>query len=104
LLATEDVAQDILLRLKEILGEHAFAIFQDELEVNYLGNELSLRAAIVERPELFERALQTILGPSGLAVLAIVLQGARAQFHIDKEFAYSKVGDLSRCVELIRDS
>jgi hypothetical protein len=101
LVAAKDVAQDIILRLREVFGESTFAIFQDELEANYLGNELSLQDAIASRPELFERALETILGPEGLVVLAIVLEDTRAQFHIRKDFSYSKMGDLSRCVALL---
>ncbi|MEO9363164.1 MAG: hypothetical protein ABI348_04610 [Nitrososphaera sp.] len=101
-MAAKDVAQDIILRLREVFGESAFAIFQDELEADYLGNELSLEEAIASRPELFERALETVLGPGGLVVLAIVLEGTRAQFHTGKDyFSYSKVGDLSRCVALL---
>lgn len=54
--------------LELLLGPHVFDAFVEEIVANY-SDGLDVRTVIVERPELFERALVNTMGISGSAIL-----------------------------------
>lgn len=86
-----------------MLGISTFEIVSVEIYEEYLGGELDIHSAIIHRPELFERAIITILGESGQSMLAYIWR-ARCCRQLDLSFApaYEKSGDLVKCIAAVR--
>lgn len=67
---------------------------------DYLG-EMDARTAIIERPDLFERAFVGLLGEAGKKILADICEGLCAEFLLDENAADLKTGDLAECMAII---
>lgn len=89
--------------METIFGSKLMAILLKELQENYFGEEMDVKRAILERPELFERAFHAMLGKAGHAILAIVCKKVYAQLELDKEIKYMKFGDLAKCMAMVNN-
>jgi hypothetical protein len=96
----ETLADAILASLKETFGPLVFTALMDMISEDYLG-EMDARTAIIERPDLFERAFVGMLGVPGKKILADVCEELCAKFFIDRNAAGLGTGDLAKCVEEI---
>ncbi len=86
-----------------MLGVPTFEVVAVEIYEEYLGGEIDIHSAIIHRPELFERAIMTILGESGQSMLAYIWHSKLCK-QIDLSFApgYEKSGDLVQCIAAVR--
>lgn len=98
----EVISEAVLTHIKSMLGPQVTAVLLRELQENYFGSEMDARTVIVQRPELFEKALAGVLGRAGQAILVIVCKKVHAQFNLDASMTYSKFGDLARCMAEVR--
>ena len=98
-----DVADALLINLENTLGIRVFDALITNISLDYLGGEMDIRTAIIERPDLFERAIIGMLGSIGERILArIWCVNLREQFRLDPRLIYHNAGDLVRCIEAIR--
>lgn len=100
----EDFAAAIISNLEGLLGKRAIASIQMEIEENYFGKELSLASALVQRPDLFEKAFMAILGSAALAILELAINAATAQLDMGVIFAGLKPGGLAECLTVFSKS
>jgi RecB family endonuclease NucS len=99
-----NVADALLINLEDTLGIRVFEALITKISLDYLGGEMDVHTAIIERPDLFERALIGVLGCIGERILAhIWCLKLRKQFRLDPSLTYHKAGDLVRCIEGIRE-
>lgn len=69
--ATSD---EVILGLERILGQRTMRALMEKLDYEYFGTE-DIASIIEDRPELFERAMNEILGSAGPALLNYVRKG-----------------------------
>lgn len=96
-------ASDLLLAsLKEILGTFAFEALVREMRGEYLGEQMDIHDAVIYRPDLFERALTSILVEIGERPLVYIWQSRISlQLDICVVPKYEKSGDLANCMEAL---
>lgn len=99
----ETLADVILASLKETFGPLVFTALMDMISEDYLG-EMDARTAIMERPDLFERAFVGMLGAPGKKILADICEELCAKFLVDRDAAGLGTGDLARCMAIIPKS
>jgi hypothetical protein len=104
----DKLTRTIFKHLKNIFGVRLFDVLMERIEEDYLGDEMTVRMAVMKRPDLFERAFIDMLGEeAGVKILANVWQRVLADLHCessDSAAAYSKKGDLAKCItEVTRD-
>lgn len=92
-------SEAMLLNLRAILGERAYAVVMRHVIDDYLGSEMDIHSAITNRPNVFESALIDLLGQAGMILLRQIVAVTTLG-----EFNYSKSGDLAKCMILIRRS
>lgn len=100
--APEEISGAVLMHLKSMLGPQVTAVLLKELQENYFGAEMDVKTVIAQRPELFERALQGVLGRAGQTILVIICKKVHAQFNLDASMTYSKFGDLAKCMTTVK--
>lgn len=88
--------------MKEILGTFAFEAVVREMRGEYLGEQMDVHDAVMYRPDLFERALTSILGEIGERLLVYIWQ-SRISLEPDLPAVpkYEKSGDLANCMEAL---
>lgn len=64
----DKIADQIMSHLELVLGPRVFSIFIEEITTKYLEG-LDARAAIIEKPELFEHAVSSTIGVAGSVIL-----------------------------------
>ncbi|AIF82409.1 hypothetical protein NTE_00327 [Candidatus Nitrososphaera evergladensis SR1] len=100
---TENIADALLINLEATFGTRVFESISAKISEEYLGGEMDIRAAIIYRPDLFERAFIGMLGDIGERILAnIWCSKLREQFELDSSVTYHKAGDLVKCIQTIR--
>lgn len=92
----------LILQLESFLGPRIVSAVLYEIEQKYLGGEISARQCLTEKPDLFERAIVSIMGPAGEVILAGTWQKTLENLKLNPVCVYSKVGDLQKCVALVR--
>jgi hypothetical protein len=97
---SEKLADALLAKLEEIFGSLVFDTRVAMIVENNLGGEMDIRRAVMQRPDLFERAFIGILGEIGERILANVCSKLQTEFHLDGNIAYAKAGDLARCMAI----
>lgn len=88
------VVDTVLRNLESFLGPRCYDVVIKRIEEDYLGGETDIRAAILRRPDLFERALIGLLGEMGEILLVKVC----AEIRFENNRLYSSPGDLARCI------
>lgn len=99
--ASEELVDAMLAKLEQILGSRVFNTLVAKIYQDYLGAEMQVRTAIIQRPDLFERAFTGMLGEMGERVLETVFHRLHAELRLDSAIGYSKFGDLPKCMALI---
>lgn len=93
----------MLADLEDTLGIRVFEALVTKISVDYLGGEMDVRTAIIERPDLFERAFIAILGEIGERILAYIWCAKLChKLNLGSLPMYQKAGDLTKCIEAIR--
>lgn len=88
--------------MKEILGTLAFEALVRHIYTEYLGEQMDIRDAIIYRPDLFVRALASILGEIVERLLIYIWQSRTSKkFDISSVPKYEKSGDLANCMEAL---
>ncbi len=99
-----NIADALLRNLENTLGIRVFEALITKISLDYLGGEMDVRTAIIDRPDLFERAIIGMFGGTGERILAhIWCVNLRKQFRLDFDLVYHSAGDLVRCIEAIRE-
>lgn len=96
----EEIAEAVLTHLKSVPGPQVAAILLKELQEDYFGPKTGTKAAIAQKPELFERAFAGVLDMAGQAILVIICKKIHAQFNLGADMIYSKFGDLARYIAM----
>ncbi|MEO9363207.1 MAG: hypothetical protein ABI348_04830 [Nitrososphaera sp.] len=99
---SEKLADAMLDDLQALFGSRVFELLAATIVKDHLGGEMDMRAAIIQRPDLFERAFIEVLGETGERILMNVCGRLHAELHLDENSAYSKAGDLARCMAIVR--
>jgi hypothetical protein len=98
----QDVVEALLMNLKDLLGGKVFHTISIVITRDYLGDEMDLRTAIMNRPDLFERAFIGLTGDIGERILQhIWCSKLREQFDLQFEETYQVAGDLAKCIRAI---
>jgi hypothetical protein len=98
---SEQIADAMLSRLKSILGPHVYDLLLEKIATEYLGSEMDVRTAIMQRPEYFERAFVALLGTGGEHLLVSICAELHKEFQLDIGIIYTKIGDLKKCIEML---
>ncbi|AIC16890.1 hypothetical protein [Nitrososphaera viennensis] len=88
---SEKTADAILADLQAIFGARVFDALAATIVKDHLGGEMDVRTAIMQRPDLFERAFIAILGEIGERVLAFVCNKLQAGLPPDENSSSSIV-------------
>ncbi len=97
----EDVSDALLMNLEEVLGSKVFHTVSIVITRDYLGDEMDLQTAIINRPDLFERAFIGMTGDIGERILRhIWSSNLREQFGLEFEETYQGAGDLAKCIHM----
>jgi hypothetical protein len=80
--------------LGEIFGPRVFDTLEAKITEEYLGEEMDLASALIKRPDLFERAIVSILGSAGVPALGAVLDKLQNKLDLGDCAEYSKLGDF----------
>lgn len=99
--AAGTAADAIKAYLERVFGTVVFDALKEHIEVEYLG-EIKVETAILERPDLFERAFLNVLGKVGVKVLADMCDELREQLQLETNLGYSQKGDFARFMLAIR--
>ncbi|AIF82253.1 response regulator containing CheY-like receiver domain and AraC-type DNA-binding domain [Candidatus Nitrososphaera evergladensis SR1] len=95
------LAETILSTIESVFGPRVFDAFIEKISEDYLGGEMSVHAAIMQRPELFELAFIGILGSrTGGEILAKICERTKSELGLDDAVttSYSKKGDFAKFV------
>lgn len=109
---SEKVADAVLTDLHAVFGTRVFDTLVAMMVENHLGGEMDIRTAIMQRPDLFERAFIGILGEVGERILASVCNntlplmrqaelprdGTNNDDDSSNVVAYSKAGDFAKYI------
>lgn len=99
----ETLADAILDDLKSVFGPTVFSALMLMIADDFLG-EMDVRTAIMERPDLFERAFIGTLGTPGEKILADICEGLCTRFLIDRDVPGLDTGNLAKCMTIIPKS
>lgn len=97
---SEKLADAILNELQAMFGSRVFDLLAATIVKDHLGGEMDVRAAIIQRPDRFERAFIEVLGETGERILMNMCSRLHAELNLEGNFAYSKAGDLARCMAI----
>lgn len=100
----EEFASAFLSNLETLLGKRAMTSIKSEIEENYFGRELSFESALVQRPELFEKAFAALLGSAAAAIFVLAMDAAAAQLGMGAAFAGLNSGSLAKHLALLSSS
>jgi len=101
---SEQFAEALFTNLESLLGPRVFDAIIEKISYEYLGDELGLGTAIIERPDLFERAFIGIFGEEiGQEILAKTCERTKHELGLDKEAEYNEItysvkGDFAKFV------
>jgi hypothetical protein len=98
---SETIADALLGNLKGVFGSSVFSALSTKMTKDYLGDEMDIRTALINRPDLFERIFIGILGTAGERILAWTWDKLSGELALDKDIQYAKKGDLARCMAMI---
>jgi CheY-like chemotaxis protein len=97
-ISSSKLAESLMSVTKSFLGPRVFDAFSKRMTDEYLGGEMSAYSAIVQRPELFERAFIGMLGQgAGEAILGQICKQAASELGFQDAIAttYSRKGDFA---------
>ncbi|MEW5841294.1 hypothetical protein [Nitrososphaera sp.] len=77
------VAAVVVSNLEGVLGHRIMDALVDKINCDYLGSEMEVVQAIESRPELFERAVSSILGKGGDVILSVVCRKVYQELGLD---------------------
>jgi hypothetical protein len=101
----ETLADAVFDSLKVIFGSTVFPALMEMIKEDYLGAEMDARTALVERPDLFERAFVGLLGESGKKILVDICEELCTRFLLDDKKATDlNTRDLAECMAIIPKS
>lgn len=92
------LAAEIVAKLEVDLGSESLNLIGKMITETYLGGEMDLRTAILERPAVVRRAFVEILGDVGEVLLMNACKNSYAKFGVDKSECCSEPGDFAKCV------
>jgi hypothetical protein len=96
LITAEILADAILINLQETFGWSVYDVLVKKITDDYLGNEMDIRTAIVQRPDLFERGFIGLIGPLAEKFLLDICDKIRLDFCLGDAIRYSKKGDFAK--------
>ncbi len=100
-ISKEEVVDALLMNLEDLLGSKVFHTISIVITRDYLGDEMDFRTAIINRPDLFERAFIGLIGDIGEKILQhIWCSKLREQFDLEFEETYQTAGDLAKCIHM----
>lgn len=99
---SEKLADAILNDLQVVFGSRIFDLLAATIVKDHIGGEMmgDIRMVVIQRPDLFERAFIEMLGEAGEKILMSMCNRLYAELHPDGSVAYSKAGDLARCMTI----
>jgi hypothetical protein len=100
----EAIADTILSNLKEIFGWSAYDMLTRKIMRDYLNNKMDIRTAMIEHPDIFERAFIGLIGPLGEKFLANICKKMQSDLNLSQDISYSKVGGFAKYIKAVRQA